>query len=272
MIRQAPLITVQKTLAVEESPEQILGPRWLARRLRGTSGRLSASALVGKRESVARYKLFHDGGFAFARRARLFVTRPFGSATASEMVLAIDQVERLRRLRSARRSHSHADSRVGRPNRSRKPSLPTCGSGNLRCIRVLGNFGEHRPGSGRARHPIHQLLGCQTPRDRVREVIGVILIPFVRQEARLVGAAVHDGSHHVLEIEIVVRQIFRERIEQRRIDGRIGGADIIDGIDDSLSEEVAPHAIRNGFGKERDSLLIPANRPTRHGGADRMES
>ena len=44
MIRQLLLITVQKSLAVEQSPEQILSSRCARRRPRDTSSRLPASA------------------------------------------------------------------------------------------------------------------------------------------------------------------------------------------------------------------------------------
>ena len=47
----------------------------------------------------------------------------------------------------------------------------------------------------------------------------VLRVPLVGDEARLIGAAVDDGAHQVLQIEVVIGQIFRQRVEQRRIDG-----------------------------------------------------
>ena len=75
------------------------------------------------------------------------------------------------RLRSARRSHSQADSRGGRPNRSRKPSLPTCGSGTCEAFVSSGTSGKAGRAPAARGDPVHQLLGGQPPRDGVREVV-----------------------------------------------------------------------------------------------------
>ncbi len=53
--------------------------------------------------------------------------------------------------------------------------------------------------------------------------------------AGLIGARVDDGSHQVLQIEIVIHEVFRQRIEQRRIAGRIRSADIVHRIDNALA-------------------------------------
>ena len=132
----------------------------------------------------------------------LVATRPFGSATASEMVFPLTRFSACGRLRSVRRSHSHADSRAGRPNRSRKPSLPTCGSGSCEAEVSSGTSGKVRPGAGRLRDSVHQRFGRKPPRHRVREVVGICRVPLVGHEGRLIRAAVHDRAHQVLQIEL----------------------------------------------------------------------
>ena len=91
----------------------------------------------------------------------------------------------------------------------------------------------------------------EPPRHGVREILGVVLVPLVGRDAGLVGARIGDGAHQLAQVEIVIQEILGQRVEQRRIAGRIGRADIVHRIDDAAAEEVAPHAVDGGFREER---------------------
>ena len=184
--------------------------------------------------------------------------RPLASATASEMVLPFTRFNACGRLRSLRRSHSQDDSREGLPNRSRKPSLPTCGSVTCSARVSGGASGNDRAHAGGQRQRVHQFLRAQPPRHGVREIVGVVLVPLVGRDAGLIGARIGDGAHQLPQIEIVIHEILGQRVEQRRIAGRIGRADIVHRIDDAAPEEVAPHAVDGGLREER---IVPRGQP-----------
>ena len=125
MMRSSSLLNnCTENLCCSGEPRVSPGLGLRAGRPRDTSAPLAASSFVGRRDSVARYRSSTMAASLLPARTAL-VTRPFGSATASEIVLPLMRFKACGRLKSARRSHSHADSRDGRPNRSRKPSLPT---------------------------------------------------------------------------------------------------------------------------------------------------
>ena len=46
------------------------------------------------------------------------------------------------------------------------------------------------------------------------------------------------------EVESTVDQFVRQRVEQRRIAGRVGGAEIVDRIDDPAAHQVKPDPVR----------------------------
>ena len=69
----------------------------------------------------------------------------------------------------------------------------------------------------------------------------------------LVGARIGDGPHQVPQVETVIDEILRQRVEQRRVARRIRGADIVHRIDDAAAEEVAPHAVRRSTWRRTDS-------------------
>src|SRR5437899_10486133 len=83
----------------------------------------SLASVAGRRLRAARYRSSTIAASLLPLRISL-ATRPFESATASEIVLPFTRFSACGRLKSERRSHSHDDSRNGRPNTSRNPALP----------------------------------------------------------------------------------------------------------------------------------------------------
>ena len=47
----------------------------------------------------------------------------------------------------------------------------------------------------------------------------------------------------------MVHEVIRQGRKQFGVDGRIAGTNVVNGVDDAAREEVAPHAVNDGFGK-----------------------
>ena len=172
-------VVVQKRLAVHQRPEQVL-------RARGAAGarppRISGLVRVRRMSAAGSWWRGTGPRPAPGRACRpdtAFAMRPRLSATASEMVRPLTRFSACGRLRSLRRSHSHDDSRGGLPNRSRKPSLPICGSATCSALVSGGASGKLGPHAGRLGERVHQFFGAQPPRHGVREVVAVLLVPLV---------------------------------------------------------------------------------------------
>jgi hypothetical protein len=84
----------------------------------------------------------------------------------------------------------------------------------------------------------------------VGEVIVIGDVPFIWLNRRLVGARIGNGAHQVLKVEVVIGDVFSEGVKESGVGGRIGGADVVDRIDDASTEEIAPDAIGDSFGEK----------------------
>ena len=132
---------------------------------------------------------------------------------------------------------------------------------NLRGAHAAGNAGELGLGAGGEREGIDHLLRAQATRMGVTEVNRVILVPLVLHNGELIGARLADGLHQLAQVEAVLHELRRERVEQFRIARRIAGADVVHRIDDAAAEEVAPDAVRHRLGEER---ILRRDEPVNH--------
>jgi hypothetical protein len=87
---------------------------------------------------------------------------------------------------------------------------------------------------------VEQRLGGEPPRRVARVVLAVGFVLFGRLGTQAVSARLHDRGHDVLEVEAVVRQLLRERVEELRIARRIGHAHVVHGLYQPDAHEVRP--------------------------------
>ena len=67
----------------------------------------------------------------------------------------------------------------------------------------------------------------------------------------LVGARIHDRANQMLQVELVVPEVLRQRFEQGAVGRRIGLPKIVGRIDQALAHQVGPDAVGLGAGEER---------------------
>jgi hypothetical protein len=79
----------------------------------------------------------------------------------------------------------------------------------------------------------------------VREVDGIVFVPLSGIEAALVGGGIADVANQAFKVVIVCYEVLSEGIQQFGIGSGIAGADIVNGVNDSTSEEIAPVAVHN---------------------------
>src|SRR5262249_57494836 len=89
------------------------------------------------------------------------------------------------------------------------------------------DFLEKRFGPGGHGNPVEQLLGIQTPRQRVREIRVVVGVPLVGVEAQLIRSRIDDRADQMPQIVLVLDEILGQRIEKLRADWRITCTDMV---------------------------------------------
>ena len=107
---------------------------------------------------------------------------------------------------------------------------------------LLGDLGHLRDG-------IQQHRGRQRLRQRVREVQAIAPVGLVGDARQLVGPGLDDHPHQVFHVMTVDPEVLGQGLEQFRVGGRIGGAEVVHGIDDALAQEPVPNPIDKGFGE-----------------------
>ena len=149
------LVAVKKTLAVEQRPKQILGlsrprsaGRYLSSRSPARPSRADATMRRGRDPPPV--------ASLFLPARMLVVICPSGRRSASEIVFPLTRFSACGRLRSARRSHSHADSRAaGRKDRESHPCRHA-GPAIARPTFLRALPGKSRPGARGLRDRVHQ--------------------------------------------------------------------------------------------------------------------
>ena len=58
-------------------------------------------------------------------------------------------------------------------------------------------------------------------------------------------------ADQMFQIVAVRHKISGQFVQQGRVDGRVGGAEVIGGMYDAPSEHLFPHPVHGGFGEER---------------------
>ena len=242
----------KKCLAIQQSPQaDPARARPSLHRRQILNARVQLSSQWARGSRVARYNprqwplsslpLNHS----FATRPRDRRPHPKWSCRSPDSKPAADS-NRLRR------SHSQADSRGGRPKRSRKPSCPTCGSASCCAVVSAGTSGNCARTPVAAVRPRPSIPPHSTCRGiGMREVVAVGRIPFIGRECRLINTGVGDGPHQMLQIEIMIHEVFGQRIQQRRVRRRVGGPDIVHRIDDALAQKITPNPVGDRLGEKR---------------------
>ena len=136
--------------------------------------------------------------------------------------------------------------------------------GDFNCAQSGRQILELRPVSGGDGDGVQHLLGTEPARTGVGEVEGVVLVPAVGNDAQLVGLRPADVPHEMAQIVAALHKFHRQRIEERRVAGRIAGADVVHRIDDAASEEIAPKPVHCGL---RKVGIVGRGQPFGEGGA-----
>lgn len=126
-------------------------------------------------------------------------------------------------------------------------------------------FGQAREVFRRPRDLIDGIehnLGQQAPRIGTGVILLIVNILGDGVRGKLVRGGDHDSANQVLQIEFVLDEILRQRIEQFGIAGRIRDAHVIHGIDQATAHEMSPIPIDDGTGEERIAWLYhPIHQP-----------
>ena len=77
----------------------------------------------------------------------------------------------------------------------------------------------------------------------------VVLVPLVGAHGKLVGAGLADQLDDVSNIEAALNEFLLKVCEQFGIGRRVAGSNVVDGIDDTNAEEVAPKAVDVALGE-----------------------
>jgi len=120
---------------------------------------------------------------------------------------------------------------------------PNTLNGKILRANTIGKPGQLGLGTRRNRNRVHHLLGGQSSWNRVGEVDAVVMVPLIGSDREAVRAATDDLANQVLNVEAALDEVVCQSIEEFGINRRIGGANIVDRIDDSPSEEIAPDPI-----------------------------
>ncbi len=115
---------------------------------------------------------------------------------------------------------------------------------------VRGQPGKRRRAGGDLRDSIVQDLGTEASGVEARKRFFIVGVGVIGHGSQLIGTAPGDGADQVLQAEFAIHQILGKCCEQLGIGGRVGDTHIIEGIDDSLAEEMGPVAIGHGAGEE----------------------
>ena len=113
----------------------------------------------------------------------------------------------------------------------------------------LGGSGPHGPALEFQRHAaglalaVQQLLGAESPDAHVRIIYRVLLAARRRRGGKLVGAGIHHEPDHVAQVEMVLYEIGRERVEQLGMGRGIGRAKVIHRIHKPAAHEMKPDSI-----------------------------
>src|SRR5262249_41570983 len=111
--------------------------------------------------------------------------------------------------------------------------------------------------------------GGRPPRPPVRAegAVGVTRRGDLRGE--LVGAGGAQRPQQVLEVVAVVGEVLRQGVEQGRVRGRVGGAQVVHRLDQAAAEEGAPVAVDDVAGEVRGGPVPGPGRRARAPGRRR---
>ena len=90
---------------------------------------------------------------------------------------------------------------------------------------------------------VQQLLGGEPARERVGEVDGVVAVIACRFRGQLVGARGHDEPDEMAHVEIMLREVRGELIQQGRMAGWVRRPEVVDGIDDAAADQLEPDPV-----------------------------
>src|SRR5687768_6894963 len=92
----------------------------------------------------------------------------------------------------------------------------------------------------------------------VREVARVVLVERHGTAGQLVDPALKDGARQLFEVVAIADEITRQSVEQFRVRRRVGDAEIVDRLDETAAQKVAPDAVD---GYLREGKVIAADQP-----------
>jgi hypothetical protein len=121
---------------------------------------------------------------------------------------------------------------------------------------LLGDFAARGDGGGEAfgdagdlADGVEEDFGEEWSREGVAVVDPVGAVGRVGFGRELVGAGGDDQAHHRAEVMTVAAKLGGEAVEEFGMGGGIGGAEVIDGVDEAAAEELGPDAVGGGLGE-----------------------
>ena len=142
------------------------------------------------------------------------------------------------RLTSSARSALAGAVHVGSPEDRKEVGLA--------CEEIIGELdgahparlpGELLGGVGDEVDCVEEDLGGQAPRVEARVVLAIVEVVVIGDRAQLVGAAVADRAHELLQVVAALHEVGGELVEKGGVARRIGDAEVVLGVDQAAAEK-----------------------------------